>query len=361
MTEPEHDLFKLDFDGDGVDDFVISAGAPDADGIPHSLDFKLDWDGDHRADAHLNLASSAGHILPDSADFRLDLTHDGHAEAELRLSDVDHDGIADRTDFRLDLDSDGKSDFAMAGVDLDNNMTPDLLMPESWADAIWGGVEFPDGGTFATEDPFMPMMETCRDFSFPNFDELWEIHGTPVEDMLLWDEQDDPNSCAVATTNMMFHSLGIDVGESELAHAFEAYGIYDPAIGTDPTLIDDVINDIAAHTGLPVHATEIKGFTEGDLIKMVDNGVRPLVSIDPTDLYAEHDGGAVKMTKEFFGIPDAGHAVQVTAIINSAEGKFVVLNDPGGPGGAGIKWPMSRFMDAAADFGFEAIALTRTT
>ena len=358
-TEPEHDLFRLDFDGDGIDDFVISAGHLDAYGIPHDINFKLDLDGDGRADASLDLTSSPDEIFPNSLDLRLDVFHHGQADAELRLSDVHHTGVPDRADLKLDFDGDGTVDFAVAGVDAFGHGIPDLPLPESIADALWGDVDTADHHSFGDHDAFMPLMETHDDLAFHDFQDLWEIHGTPVEDMALWDQQVDPNSCAIATTNMLFRSIGLDIGEPAIAQAFEEYGIYDPLSGTDPELIDVVINDIASHTGLPVHAAEVHGFTEQDLIDMVDHGVRPLVGIDPTDLYADHTSLST-MIDHYFGIPDAGHAVQVTAIIRSPGGDLVVLNDPGLPVGAGVEIPLNRFMEAASPFGFEAVILTAT-
>jgi hypothetical protein len=165
--------------------------------------------------------------------------------------------------------------------------------------------------------------------------------------MDLWDLQDDPCSCAVATTNMMFRSLGLDPGEDAIADVFEEMGIYDPATGTNPFLIDDVINELAEHEDLDIQATEISGFDEEDLGDLLDAGVRPLVGVDSGELYDDS-----------YVPPDTGHAVQVTGLIESPEGDFVVINDPGFPEGAGQTIPLNRFMAAADDFGFSAVSLT---
>lgn len=174
-----------------------------------------------------------------------------------------------------------------------------------------------------------------------------EVHGTPDVDIAFWDQQDDPNSCAVATTNMMFRSLGLDPGESGIADVFEDMGIYDPASGTNPYLIDEVINHVAENAGINIQANEINGFTEETLIEMLEKGIRPMVGVDVSELY-----------DDFWIPPDSGHAVQVTGIINTQEDNFVVINDPGFEEGAGQTIPLDRFMSAADDFGFTAVSIT---
>lgn len=188
-----------------------------------------------------------------------------------------------------------------------------------------------------TSDPFSDLSDTYT----------IEVHGTPNEDIAFWDQQDNPNSCAVATTNMMFQSLGLNPGESFIADVFENMGIYDPDSGTDPHSINEAINDIADQMNINIQANEINGFTEESLIEMLDNDIRPLVGVDASELYDD------------FWIPsDSGHAVQVTGIINTQEGNFVVINDPGFEEGAGQTIPLDRFMSAADDFGFTAVSVT---
>jgi hypothetical protein len=135
------------------------------------------------------------------------------------------------------------------------------------------------------EDPFIFLSATHEVEPFTGYEEFYEVHGSPIEDMDLWDLQDDPCSCAVATTNMMFRSLGLDPGEDAIADVFEEMGIYDPATGTNPFLIDDVINELAEHEDLDIQATEISGFDEEDLGDLLDAGVRPLVGVDSGELY----------------------------------------------------------------------------
>ena len=211
-------------------------------------------------------------------------------------------------------------------------------------------------GAVPADNPFSHMLLSYELDEFPGFKEFVEIHGTPIEDIALMDPQDDPNSCAVATVNMLFRSIGFDPGEDLIAEIFTEYGIYHPASGTYPDQIDEVVNAISKSAGLDIEATEINGFDIENLQRLLDNGVRPLVGVDAYELHAD----GLSIIKEILEIPGAGHAVQVTGIIRSTNGDFVMINDPGFEGGADQKIPIERFMNAAGDFGFKAITITRT-
>jgi len=231
---------------------------------------------------------------------------------------------------------------------LSNNITEprvDFNGDENPYEKTWGDVESGNNevGSVSYEDPFAAFSATYDVDLFPGFDQFAEIHGTPVEDTALWDHQDDPNSCAIATTNMMFRSLGFDPGEDKIAELFNDMGIYDPAYGTNLYLIDEAINTIADYADININAAEIDGFTEETLSNLLDDGVRPLVGVDASELY-----------DDLWIPPDSGHAVQVTKITKD----FVTINDPGFEEGAGQKIPLHKFMNAAADFGFTAISVT---
>jgi hypothetical protein len=262
------------------------------------------------------------------------------------LTEVNLDEEADLDSQLLD---EGHDDLGLAGVPEHGLTFEDWLEPQA-DEELSDPIEEPEGavaGIDIEEDPFIALSGTHEVEPFTGYEEFYEVHGSPIEDMDLWDMQDDPCSCAVATTNMMFRSLGLDPGEDVIADVFEEMGIYDPAWGTDPYLIDDVINELAEHADLDVQATEISGFDEEDLSELLDAGVRPLVGVDSGELYDDD-----------YVPPDTGHAVQVTGLIESPEGDFVVINDPGFPEGAGQTIPLNRFMAAADDFGFSAVSLT---
>jgi len=191
---------------------------------------------------------------------------------------------------------------------------------------------------------------------FEGFDDFTEVHGTPLEEMRYWNEQESPMSCAVATSSMMFNSLGINVDEDTLATIYQYQGIYDPSGGTNPDLISDSINRIANVDGLNIKASEINNFSVNDLKETLDSGSKVLVALDGAELYGDAD---ITMN-ELANIPDMGHAIELTGWVDTPEGEFAVINDPGVPDGAGQMIPMAKFMDAAQDFDFKAVTIART-
>jgi hypothetical protein len=209
-------------------------------------------------------------------------------------------------------------------------------------------------GAASLADPLASLSDSYEVEVFPGYEEFAETHGTPPEDLEFWDPQDEDYSCAVATTNMMFRSLGFDPGESLIAEIFEEEGIYDPAEGTDPTNMLDAIRAVADHQGIDIQATEIRGFTEETLRNMLDEGVRPLIAVDAHELY----GGSELTLNEIHGYPDSGHAVQAIQIIDLDE-DVVVINDPDPHLGPGQRIPLHRFMKAANDFDFTAVSIKR--
>jgi hypothetical protein len=197
------------------------------------------------------------------------------------------------------------------------------------------------------------------------FQKYLGIHGNPMGELSNFHPQDYQNSCAIATTSMIFKSLEHDLGEDFLSEAFQnVYDplsgqnlhVYDPLQGTTIEFIDDTINAIANVKHWDIRADEIHGFTVDQLKEMLDSGNRILVSVDGYELY--RDNGFT--LNEIKGVPDSGHAVQLTGMIESANGSFVVVNDPGLPNGDGVEIPIDRFMNAAADFKHTAIRVLKT-
>lgn len=176
-----------------------------------------------------------------------------------------------------------------------------------------------------------------------------EVHGDPLGEIVNFDPQDETNSCAVASTNMIFNSLGYDFGEDVLADSFERFGIYNPMNGTDPHAIDEAINKIAETNGLDCRATEINGFNIEQLKTSLDSDDKILIGLNSSKLYNDDN-----MTLEELNyMPVTGHAVQLTGI--SDDESVAYINDPGKPDGAAIEIPMNRFLDACEDFGFTGI------
>ncbi len=211
-----------------------------------------------------------------------------------------------------------------------------------------------DYASVLSDNDGMPIFEDCQ---YDNVDDAFskvfglEIHGDPFGELANFDCQDGENSCAVATTGMIFKSLGYDFGEDVLSEAFESLGAYAPSTGTHLHMVADTVNTLAEHAGLPLSASEVHGFTVDQLKSMLNSGDRLLVGVDSYELYRE---SGLTMA-ELSNYPDCGHAVQLTGILGPDDECFAVINDPGLPNGEGMTIPMKRFMDAAADFNFTAV------
>ena len=333
------------------------------------------FDSSVTGDEHLSLDTNGDGLIDEQLE-ALDLNRDGINDIETVDVDTTGDGVADVSLLRVDLNGDGLADLNSVSVDIygngvsdidvqDRSGVPDMLALTDHSQDIWGDVdESVDGGegqhataegeTLDDEVSFAAFAETYEAMTFDGYANFYEVHGTPAEDMALWDEQDSPNSCAVATTNMMFRSMGIDVGEDLLAREFLEQGIYDVDAGTKVHAVDDVINAFAADNGIDVQAVTLHANTVEEFEAILDSGVRPLVAVDAWELtYNDED----RILSNCGLIPTAGHAVQLTGIEHTSQGSFAVLNDPGHSHGAGFKIPLDAFLDASADFGGVCVAV----
>ena len=198
--------------------------------------------------------------------------------------------------------------------------------------------------------------EDSQSTIFDNLSNVYnlEIHGDPIAEIEPFDPQDEPYSCAIATTNMLFNSFGYDFGEDIFSDVFETLDIYSPESGTSAHSIDEAINIFSKVNGLDLNATEINNFNIEELQSHLDSGNKLLIALDSYELH--HDDVTLN---EVLCIPDSGHAVQLTGIIKSDEGDFAVINDPGYPEGAGVEIPIDRFMDACSDFDYTAISVNK--
>ena len=287
-----------------------------------------------------------GAILPNGASPPMDSTE--------HLVILDGDGIPDAIAADIDLDGDGRPDVHELAVDVDGDGTPDILLQVDAAQDIWGDVDGASAGDLP-DDVFAAMASACDELVFPGYADLMATSGTPDADMALWDQQDAPMSCAVATTNMMFKSMGLEPGEGLIADIFENFGVYDPMQGSNVDIIDDAINIMAATCGLDAQAETLTGLEVDDLENLLHHGVRPMMAVDGAELYSDAGG---RMLNDLGLLPDAPHAVQLIGIEHTPEGDFAVLNDPGFPEGAGARIPMDAFKDAWADSGNRCVAMS---
>ena len=343
-----------------MDDSMMPADGFDSGdtGYEHQ---SLDTNGDGIVDGQFETLDVNGDGVNDIETVDVDTTGDGVADVSLVRVDLDGDGLADLTSVSVDLDGDGVSDIDVH----DGSGVPDMLAVSDHSQDIWGDVdESVDGGegqpataegdTLDGEVSFAAFAETYEAMTFDGYANFYEVHGTPAEDMALWDPQDAPMSCAVATTNMMFRSMGIDIGEDLLASEFLEQGIYDVDAGTNVHAVDDVINAFAMENGIDVEAVTLHANTVEEFEAILDSGVKPLVAVDTFELtYNDQD----RLLSNYGLIPTAGHAVQLTGIEHTSQGSFAILNDPDPSHGAGFKIPLDAFMDASADFSGICVAV----
>ena len=200
--------------------------------------------------------------------------------------------------------------------------------------------------------------EPYQHLSFPDLDQINEIHGTPLEDMAFWHHQQADYSCAVASTTMCLNALGIPVTESELAQRFEHDQVYDPTSGSDTEQLANEINNIAHEHEFPIHATELRHFDAHDLQTQLDAHNKVMVSVHSKDLWSYHNNDPLSsILDHFFGPSGIDHEVMV--IGETPDGNSVILHDPGLADGSGNIYPKDVFMNATNQ-GSSAVAVSRT-
>jgi hypothetical protein len=194
-----------------------------------------------------------------------------------------------------------------------------------------------------------PILKDLSELLSQTFDiEVW---GDPFNDMEYFDNQDDPNSCAIASTSMILQKFGYDFGEEALSDYFQENGVYDPSKGTFISYIDETVNSIAEATNANFYATEIENFTINQIKDILNSGDKILVGLDAFELYRESE----ITLNDIRGIPHSPHAVELIGIINNNNNLTCVLNDPGFPNGSGIEVPLEKFFNAADKLNFHAI------
>lgn len=354
MTEVDGDLGDeggeqgvVDLNGDGIVDAEIIAIDTNADGVVDTEIGVFDRDGDGIIDTTYVAVDMDGDGVVDGAAMDVDVDGDGVVDAVAMFGDADGDAVLD---IAIDANADGHVDVFVVGDEA----------KAIWGDLATGNVD----GVVATlnecvevplvdaEDCYDALACTYEDLDFEGYDDYYSLHGTPAEDMGLWDHQDAPYSCAVATTNMMYRSFGVDFGEDALSEAFQQLGIYDPAAGSNVYAIDDAINLISATQGVDAHAVTVHAQSADDFVALLDAGFRPMVAIDT---YEIEFGGVERCLNDVGLLPSAGHAVQLTGIVDTPDGTFAIVNDP--DRGAGIHVPIDTFLDATEDFNGACIVM----
>jgi hypothetical protein len=357
MTHVDVDLF----DDSGDSSFIDLNG----DGIVDAEIFTVDTNADGVLDTEIGAVDANGDGIIDTTYVAVDVDGDGIVDGAAMEVDVDGDGVADAVAMFGDVDGDAVLDIA---IDVNGDGHVDVFAVGDEAQAIWGDLatgnadgvvatlsDLAEGSQADSEDCYDALACTYEDLTFEGYEEYYELHGTPAEDMELWDEQDAPYSCAIATTNMMYRSFGVDFGEDALSEAFQQLGIYDPAAGSNVYAIDDAINLISETQGVDAHAVTVHAQSADDFAALLDAGFKPMVAIDT---YEIEFGGVERCLNDVGLLPSAGHAVQLTGIVDTPDGTFAILNDP--DRGAGIQVPIDAFLDATEDFNGTCVVMGNT-
>jgi hypothetical protein len=356
VSDVDGDLFN---DG-GEQGFVDPVG----DGVADAEVFAVDTNADGLADIEVGMFDSDGDGVAETISVAVDTDGDGAADGALMEVDVDGDGLADARAIFGDADGDAVLDIA---IDANADGQVDVFAVGDEARAIWGDLatsdvngdiasvsEDAEGQQVESEDCYEALACTYEDLAFEGYDDYYELHGTPAEDMQLWDQQDAAFSCAVATTNMMYRSFGVDFGEEAIAEAFQQWGVYDPATGSKVDEIDDAINLMSVTQGVDAHALTVHAQSADEFAALLDAGFKPMVAIDTYEI----ELGAAERCLNDVGVLPAGHAVQLTGIESTPNGTYAILNDP--DRGAGIRVPFDAFLDATEDFNGACVVMGNT-
>jgi hypothetical protein len=326
-----------------------------SDGLLDELHLGLDLNQDGVNDVELFASDNMGTNLPDHFGISVDWNSDGTTNAGLELDMPLAPFEPAHSAAWMDYNDDGQANVYASGADVTGDYFPDVPESLEISESTWDDITALTASTAFTVSELMfngePLFGSY-DLDVESFQPLWETHGSPFEDLALWDQQDDPYSCAVATTNMMFRSIGLDVGETQLAEVLEAKDIYDPLHGSQIDGLSDVLNEICEVNDLDHQAWDFQWNSTADLADLLDSGARPLLALDATDLYIPFGD----QLSEWGILPASGHAVQLIGIQEGPEGTIAILNDP--DVGAGIEVSIEKLIDAAEDYGFKGVALS---
>ncbi|MDR2171461.1 MAG: C39 family peptidase [Planctomycetaceae bacterium] len=152
--------------------------------------------------------------------------------------------------------------------------------------------------------------------------------------------QTTPFTCAVVSQEMILNDFGIDVSESQLVYTATSNGW----LTENGTSISDMGN-LLEYYGVSAHTNY-----NGDLSSMVNElarGHKVIVAVDSGELWS---GGSFweKLTGIDNNTPD--HAIVVSGVdFSDVNNPQVVVNDPGIPDGAGMRYPLAHFLEAWND------------
>jgi hypothetical protein len=184
--------------------------------------------------------------------------------------------------------------------------------------------------------------------------------GNPEDQIDTYVTQDRLDNCAVAAqTNVINQFLHSDISLDEANYVAYSNGWYEPGYGTSW----DNLGKLMDHYGVDYHSVENASIQQ--LAQELQAGNRVVIPVNSGELW---DQGFFNDFKnwlvENLGLDSAqftpaDHAVVVTGIdMSDPNNPMVLINDPGVPDGAAMRYPADQFMDAWENSGFDYVATT---
>ena len=194
--------------------------------------------------------------------------------------------------------------------------------------------------------PWEPPAPSADAADLPNFDPATDtaVAGEPGADMALWHMQEAPDTCAVVSQEFILEALtGQEFDEAALAEEAGQNGWYEPGGGTPMYHMDSLLE---AH-GV---ATETHfGGTVDQIAEELESGNKVMIAVDSSEVWEPGTDPLLDDLTDPMPGQGADHAVEVTGIVDTPDGRMVVLNDPGHPDGRGSMVPVEEFEAAWAD------------
>ena len=188
---------------------------------------------------------------------------------------------------------------------------------------------------------------------------LENIIGNPAAQADFSEMQIFDDNCAVCAETSIINQFHPDLRLNQATAAFISAqnGWYVPGHGTSP----DVIGNLMDAFDIPNHTVTNASVQELALELQQGHGV--IVGINSSQLW---DSGPLAELQHFlckaFGLDNsiwqpADHAITVTGIdMSDPHNPHVIINDSGVPDGAGVSYPLDKFLDAWENSDFQYTA-----
>ena len=148
--------------------------------------------------------------------------------------------------------------------------------------------------------------------------------------------QQQNDTCAIKSQQIVLHSFGIDIPESTLTEEAIQRGYYVPGEGSDASQVGELLED----HNVGYHRRD--NATVYDLVSELAQGHKVIVGVDANELWRP------SFFNDLFG-EQANHALLVTGIDTSNPNDVrVIITDPG-TGEVARSYPMAQFLDAWSD------------